>query len=99
MLASTVGLEKLLPTTLLLIRCVTRVKRRECVKWPFEIWELEKLLHSIGHFEVAWETGLRVLLNWPFPRSCLPPLQGESKCEVFVMVSSSTVHMNENLFS
>ena len=26
----------------------------------------------------------------------LPPLQSESKCEVFVMVISSTLHMNEN---
>ena len=35
-------------------------------------------------------------LNRPFPSSCLPPLQSESKCEVFVMVISSTLHMNEN---
>ena len=34
--------------------------------------------------------------NRPFPSSCLPPLQSESKCEVFVMVISSTLHMNEN---
>ena len=26
------------------------------------------------------------MLNGPFPSSCLPPLQSESKCEVFVMV-------------
>ena len=32
----------------------------------------------------------------PFPSSCLSPLQSESKCEVFVMVISSTLHMNEN---
>ena len=38
-------------------------------------------------------------LNRPFPSSCLPPLQSESKCEVFVMVISSTLHMNENEFS
>ena len=34
--------------------------------------------------------------NRPFPSSCLPPLQSESKCEVFVMLISSTLHMNEN---
>ena len=34
--------------------------------------------------------------NRPFPSSCLPPLQSESKCEVFVMVISSTLHLNEN---
>ena len=34
--------------------------------------------------------------NRPFPSSCLPPLQSESKCEVFVMVIGSTLHMNEN---
>ena len=37
-------------------------------------------------------------MNRPFPSSCLPPLQIESKCEVFVMVISSTLHMNENYF-
>ena len=37
--------------------------------------------------------------NRPFPSSCLPPLQSESKCEVFVMVISSTLHINENEFS
>ena len=38
-------------------------------------------------------------VNRPFPSSSLPPLQSESKCEVsevFVMVISSTLHMNEN---
>ena len=39
---------------------------------------------------------LKDLLNRPFPSSSLPPLQSESKCEVFVMVISSTLHMNEN---
>ena len=34
--------------------------------------------------------------NSPFPSSCLPPLQSESKCEVFVMVICSTLRMNEN---
>ena len=34
--------------------------------------------------------------NMPFSSSCLPPLQSESKCEVFVMVISSTLYMNEN---
>ena len=34
--------------------------------------------------------------NRPFPSSCLPHHQSESKCEVFVMVISSTLHMNEN---
>ena len=34
--------------------------------------------------------------NRPFPSSCLPPLQSESKCEVFMMVISSTLRMNEN---
>ena len=32
----------------------------------------------------------------PFPSSCLPPHQSESKYDVFVMVISSTLHMNEN---
>ena len=32
----------------------------------------------------------------PFPSSRLPPLQNESKCKVFVMVNSSTLHMNKN---
>ena len=45
--------------------------------------------HVGSHF-----TGLEV--NKPFPSSCLPPFQSESKCEVFVMVISSTLHMNEN---
>ena len=35
-------------------------------------------------------------VNRPFPSSCLRPFQSESKCEVFVMVISSTLHMNEN---
>ena len=34
--------------------------------------------------------------NRPFPSSCLLSLQSEYKCEVFVMVISSTLHMNEN---
>ena len=34
--------------------------------------------------------------NRPFPSSRMSPLQSESKCEVFVMVISSTLHMNEN---
>ena len=38
----------------------------------------------------------KMLANRPFPSSCLPPLQSESKCEVFVMVISSTLHINEN---
>ena len=37
-----------------------------------------------------------LILNRPFPSSCLPPLQSESKCEVFVMVISSTLHMNKS---
>ena len=37
-----------------------------------------------------------VSVNRPFPTSCLLPLQSESKCEIFVMVISSTLHMNEN---
>ena len=32
-------------------------------------------------------------MNRPFPSSCLPALQSESKCEVFVMVISSTLHI------
>ena len=38
----------------------------------------------------------RKVNNRPFPSSILPSLQGESTCEVFVMVISSTLHMNEN---
>ena len=37
-----------------------------------------------------------VSLNRPFPSSRMSPLQSESKCEVFVRVISSTLHMNEN---
>ena len=37
-----------------------------------------------------------VLNGWSFPSPRLPPLQSESKCEVFVMVIRSTLHMNEN---
>ena len=32
-------------------------------------------------------------VNRPFPSSCLPPLQSESKCKVFVMVISSTKYI------
>ena len=32
--------------------------------------------------------------NRPFPSSCLPSLQRESKCDVFAMVISSTVDTN-----
>ena len=42
---------------------------------------------------------MQVGANRPFPNSCLPPLQNESKCEMFVVVISSTLHMNENEFS
>ena len=48
---------------------------------------------------VGWGGGWRQAKNKPFPSSCLPPLQSESKCEVFVVVISSTLHMNENSFS
>ena len=34
--------------------------------------------------------------NKPFPSSFLPPLQSKSRCEIFVMVITSTSHMNEN---
>ena len=34
--------------------------------------------------------------NRLFPSLWLPPLQSESKCEVFVMVIGFTLHMNEN---
>ena len=37
-------------------------------------------------------------VNGPFPSSCLPPLQIESKCKVLVMVISPTLHMNELIF-
>ena len=37
-----------------------------------------------------------ICCNRPFPSSCLPPLQSKSKCKVFVMLISSTLHMNEN---
>ena len=32
----------------------------------------------------------------PFPSSWLPPLQSKSKCEIFMMVVSFTLHINEN---
>ena len=47
-----------------------------------------------GHFVTLIE--IFVASYWPFPSSCLPPLQSESKCRVFVMVISSTWHINEN---
>ena len=34
--------------------------------------------------------------NRPFPSSGLSRLQNESQCEVFVMVISFTLHINEN---
>ena len=37
----------------------------------------------------------KIVINRPFPSSCLPPLQSESKCKGFVMVISSTLHKNE----
>ena len=43
----------------------------------------------LNNCDVSW------LPHRPFPSSSLPPLQSESKCEVFVMVISSTLHMNE----
>ena len=46
-----------------------------------------------------WKSVNRELLNRPFPSSRFPPLQRVFKYEVFVMVISSTLHMNENLFS
>ena len=39
-------------------------------------------------------TSVTSVIIWLSP--CLPPLQSESKCEVFVMVISSTLHLNEN---
>ena len=47
----------------------------------------------------GFETRPEHSLNGQFPSSWLLPLQNESKCEVFVMVISSTLHGNENLFS
>ena len=46
-------------------------------------------LHIYLPFEPATE-------NRPFPSSRMSPLQSESKCDVFVTVISSTLHMNEN---
>ena len=34
---------------------------------------------------ISPENPLRAAVNRPFPSSCLPPLQNESKCEVFLM--------------
>ena len=34
----------------------------------------------------------------PFQSSCLSPLQSESKCEAFVMVISSYLHITETIF-
>ena len=34
--------------------------------------------------------------NRPFPSSCLTPLQSKSKRDVFVIVISSTLHINES---
>ena len=58
------------------------------VKFPKDIL-LHCSVHQHGRCDVRWK---------PFSSSCLPPLQSESKCEVFVMVISSTLHMNENYF-
>ena len=52
---------------------------------------MERVLQHLGLYIYLERKG-----NSPFPS--LPPLQSESKCEVFVMVISSTLHMNENYF-
>ena len=48
----------------------------------------------IGNAQVRKKYGCRA--NRQFPSSCLSPFQSESKCEVFMMVISSTLHINEN---
>ena len=40
--------------------------------------------------------GFAKVENRPFPISCLPPLQSESKCKVFEMVITYTLHMKSN---
>ena len=52
--------------------------------------ELDHVIRVAVNKQVFGET------NRPFPSSRLPPLQRESKCEVFVMVISSTLHMKAN---
>ena len=56
------------------------------------LWRLTSQVCLRGDFESV----LIMRRNRPFPSSCLPLLQSESKCDVFVMVISSTLHMNEN---
>ena len=72
---------------------------------------LEKMVHNNAITEMrlrqsseikGWKENCvpcRNAPNKPFPSSCLPPLQSESQCEVFVMVISSTLNKNENYFS
>ena len=64
-------------------------------------WQFHKWLLGPEKFSGLSRNGPKVCirdncLNRPFPSSCLPSLQSESKCEVFVMIISSTLHMNEN---
>ena len=56
----------------------------------------ENSLKNITWSEMGKQNIQAKQVNGPFPSSCLPPLQNESKCEVFVMVISSNLHMNEN---
>ena len=63
----------------------------------FTTWLKLALLLKIGRkwlLRIGCQTGRAS--NGPFPRSCLPPLQSECTCKVFVMVITSTLHMNEN---
>ena len=53
----------------------------------FSVWPLEAITTT--------SISPNVNNNRPFPSSCLPSLESKSKCEVFVMVISSTLHMNE----
>ena len=56
-------------------------------------FDVNVVVQIFSCFKIFQTSSILICLNRPFPSSCLPPLQSE--CEVFVMVISSTLHMNE----
>ena len=44
----------------------------------------------------CWINWCRCCCNRPFPSSCLPPLQSESKCEVFLKKISFHSYVKQN---
>ena len=54
--------------------------------------------HQVGNLKVGGLRLLAVPLNRPFLSSPQSLFQGESKCEIFVMIISSTFNINENRY-